>query len=156
LVTAILGLGLLLSAPAEAQSGVGLGIVLGDPSGITLKLPLSGSSAVDFVLGVDTNNGIGDDDAQFHVDWLYSPAVLGRGPGFTVPFYFGIGGVIEFDDDGFDDDFDIGARVPIGIAFEFQSVPLELFLEFGMEVLFINDDGDDLDFDGMLGLRFYF
>lgn len=147
------------ASPAEAQSGtVGLGIMIGDPTGLTLKFPLSANTAIDVGIGADTvNNFDNDDDAQVHVDWLFSPAILGRGNGFTVPIYFGIGGVVEFDDNGRNnDDLDIGVRVPVGIAFEFQRTPLELFLELGMEVLFIDNEGDEFDAGGVLGVRFYF
>ena len=116
-------LGCLFSvSPAFARAGgggtIGLGVALGDPTGFTAKFILSQSTAFDLFIGEDFDNG--DDDLQIHFDWLFSPAVLGRGPGFTVPIYFGLGGVIEIDDNNFNnDDVDLGFRAPLGIAYLF-------------------------------------
>lgn len=156
-VLALAGL-VLLASPAEARkkkapSGIGIGVAIGDPTAFTMKFLLSGNSAFDLMIGEDAD---GFDDLQINFDWLYSPLVLGNGPGFTVPFYFGVGGVLEFDDNDFNDDVDLGLRLPIGIAFEFQKAPIELFLEAAFEIFFINDDNDDLDVDALLGFRYYF
>jgi hypothetical protein len=136
---------------------VGLGIALGDPSGFTAKFLLSQSTAFDLFVGEEFDEG-NDDDLQIHFDWLFSPAVIFQGSTVTVPFYFGVGGVVEIDDNNFDDDIDLGVRAPIGVSFLFRSVPLELFVELGLELIFIDDnnDDDDLDIDGVVGVRYYF
>jgi hypothetical protein len=149
---------LFFAFPSFAQKGggnIGLGIAVGDPTGLTAKFILSQSTAFDLFIGEDFNNG--NDDLQIHFDWLYSPAILGRGPGFTVPLYFGLGGVIEIDDNNFNDDIDLGFRVPIGVAFLFQQVPLELFVELGLELIIIdNNNNDNVDLDAVVGVRYYF
>ena len=152
---------LFLVSPAFARAGgggtIGLGIALGDPSGFTAKFILSQSTAFDLFIGEDFNNGNNNGDLQVHFDWLFSPAILGRGPGFTVPIYFGLGGVVEIDDN-FNNDVDLGIRAPLGIAFLFQKAPLELFIELGLELIFIdnNNNDDDFDIDAVVGLRYYF
>jgi hypothetical protein len=153
-------LGCLFSvSPAFARAGgggkIGLGIAIGDPTGFTAKFILSQSTAFDLFIGEDFDNG--NDDLQIHFDWLFSPAVLGQGPGFTVPLYFGVGGVVEIDDNDFDNDIDLGLRAPLGVAFLFQKTPLELFIELGLELIIIdNDDNNDFDIDAVVGLRYYF
>lgn len=153
-IAAALGFFMLLSATPASAQGVGLGLIVGDPTGLTLKFPLSSNTAIDLAIGADTTDfGDNDDDGQLHVDWLYSPLLLGRGNGVAIPLYFGIGGVIEFDDQGANDDLDLGIRTPLGIAFEFTRSPIELFLEFGIEFMFI--DANELEVTGALGIRFY-
>jgi hypothetical protein len=153
---------LFFSFPAFAKKGgkggggIGIGLAIGDPTGFTAKFILSQSTAFDLFIGEDFDNG-NDDDLQINFDWLFSPAVLGSGPGFTVPFYFGVGGIVQVDDD-FGDDVDLGVRAPVGIAFLFQKTPLELFIELGLELIFIDNGGndDDLDLDANVGIRYYF
>jgi hypothetical protein len=146
-----------LAAPAQARSGgVGLGLTVGDPTGLTVKFPLSGNTAIDAAIGADTVDR--GDDGQLHVDWLIAPAILGRGNGVTVPLYFGIGGVLEFDGNRRnDDDIDLGVRAPLGIAIELSRTPLEFFFELGLEVIVVDAgrDDDNFDLDGALGVRFY-
>jgi hypothetical protein len=151
----------LVATPAFARKGgggqIGLGLAVGDPTGLTLKFLLTQSTAFDLFIGEDFEDG--DDDLQINFDWLFSPVVLGQGPGFSVPLYFGLGGVIEIDDNNFgDDDIDLGIRAPLGVSFLFNQAPIELFIEVALEIIFIDDNNgnDDVDFDAVLGFRYYF
>lgn len=151
-----LGLGLYvgLSAPEASAQEVGLGVVLGDPTGLTAKFLLDQRSAFDIAFGADLDD---DDDFQLHFDYLFSPFSLPSSGQVTIPFYFGIGGVVEFDDnDGNNDDADIGVRVPVGLSFLFQRARMEIFAEFGLELLIIEDNNDEVDVDGGIGFRYYF
>jgi hypothetical protein len=156
LITAAGLLALAHPAPAHAQKGsLGIGLIAGDPTGLTLKFPLAGNTAIDLAVGANAIDN--NDDGQLHADWLIAPAVLARGNGVTIPLYLGLGGLIEFDNRGRNDDIDLGLRAPVGLAFELQRMPLEFFVELGLELLIIDEGNNDdvLDIDGALGVRFY-
>jgi hypothetical protein len=147
-------LGLSLYAKQAQAQQVGLGIVLGDPTGLSAKFLLDQRSAIDLAFGADLDN---DDDLQIHFDYLFSPATIAQSGGVTIPFYFGIGGVVEIDNDNNNnDDADIGLRVPVGLSFLFSRAPVEVFVEAGLEILLIEDNNDEVDFDAGLGFRYYF
>jgi hypothetical protein len=75
-----------------------------------------------------------------------------------MPFYLGIGGrIADFEDDLDDDgDFNLGVRAPIGLMLDFNNVPLDVFFELALVIDFIGYDGVDADFNGALGVRYYF
>jgi hypothetical protein len=66
-----------------------------------------------------------------------------------MPFYYGIGGRIKTSDDA-----RIGVRVPLGLAYLFQNVPVDIFLE----VVPILDLTPKTDFriNAALGARYFF
>jgi hypothetical protein len=149
-----------------ANKTFGLGIMLGAPTGLSGKYYLSSDTALDFGIGV---YGYGRrrhaGDLHLHLSFLWHPVVLAKADAFWLPLYFGIGGRIWDHDYGPDDDFDhlhIGVRAPIGLAFDFQRVPLDIFFEFALILDFVQDGfGDDHDglygdFTGALGVRYYF
>src|SRR5215510_13917967 len=130
---------LAVSATAEAgprrgfssNKKFGLGVILGVPTGLSGKYFLSGDTAFDFAVGFIRyyryRHGI-----HAHADFLWHPINLVSTDPFELPLYFGIGGrIFDFDDnDRYDDDgFAIGVRAPIGIAFDFNDVPLDVFVE---------------------------
>jgi hypothetical protein len=61
-----------------------------------------------------------------------------------------------------DDDFHIGVRGPIGLTFDFNEVPLDVFLEIALILDFHGDHGADddanidLDLNAGVGVRYYF
>jgi hypothetical protein len=55
----------------------------------------------------------------------------------------------------------LGVRAPLGIAFDFNNVPLDAFVELALVIDFLVDDyygGDDVDGDlnAAIGLRYWF
>jgi hypothetical protein len=154
-------LGLLgwLEGTAEASEvggkPFGLGVVVGDPTGLSAKLYLGGTTnAVDFALAFDTA-GIYDDYVYFHATYLWHPSVLASGSGAEVPWHVGVGGFAASDrwDNRGEDDV-LGVRVPIGIDVNLESVPLQFFGDLGLRLALL--PGTDVDFDVGVGARFYF
>jgi hypothetical protein len=99
------------------------------------------------------------DGLHIHVDYLWHPVMLATDEAFYLPLYFGIGGRILDHDHGRDDDddFHLGARVPLGILFDFKRVPIDIFLEIALIVDIVTDHHDDrIDLNGGIGLRYYF
>ena len=159
---------LALSAPraARAEGGnFGLGLIIGSPTGLSLKYYMSRGHALDAAVGLTT---IGSDGIHVHVDYLWHPFVLASEGSFDLAMYVGIGGrVLDHDRGrGHDDDFHIGPRAPLGLVFDFlkSGVPLDVFVEVALVLDFILDDdndgddhdGIDLDLNAGIGARYYF
>jgi len=128
---------------AFAREGVGVGLIVGEPTGVSLKYWLDRSTAIDAALAV---NG----PFQFHADYLVhsnksiTPSELkGR-----FPWYYGIGGRIKNSHET-----EVGVRVPVGISYLFADAPLDLFAEVAPVV----DVAPTvrLGLNGAAGIRFY-
>ena len=136
---------------ARAEGGVGLGIFVGDPFGLDLKIDLQRRSALDVVLGFNT---IRDGRADYgHLTYLVTP-VIGHGRSVLVPLRLGIGVAVFDDGVRFGDRVDVGVRAPLEVAFMFRSAPLELYGEIALLVPFVRQVEADLQ--GGIGFRIYF
>lgn len=159
----LIGMCVLATGVAVAEEGgFGLGVIAGEPTGLSFKGWLSHSRAID---GAAAWSFSGDDSFQFHSDylwhrddWLKAPKAKGR-----MPVHFGVGGRLkwEHDDDegrgrGDDDDDDVhvGIRFPFGLSYLPVSAPLDFFVEIA-PILDVAPD-TDLDLSAALGLRYYF
>ena len=150
----VLGSGL-RARPARADIGVGL--FLGQPTGFDLKVDLANRSALDFVIGWEDFDD-DDRDGYAHLTYLIN---LGnaRGRSVVVPFRIGIGGAVYDDGYGdFGDDLNVAVRAPFEVGLRFRRAPVEIYGEVAIKLTFIdeNDNEDEVDADGGIGLRFYF
>lgn len=145
----LLALALLAPAPTLAAGGpFGAGIILGEPSGLSFKLFLDKSHAVDAALDFSFVH----DKLYIHADYLFhiqtSIARHGLYP------YLGIGGrILVFERHG-DDKGDLAARFPFGITWMPRSVPIDVFLEpvILLELYPELDPG----IEAGIGVRYYF
>jgi hypothetical protein len=138
------------------ESGVSVGIVTGDTNGITLRLPSFGTSSFDISAGVDVDASLNGSDARIRADlnearlradWQ-QPFVVIQNPTVHVPLYVGLGGFVQPEE--------LGVRAPIGMAFQLQNTPLELFAQTGLEAVLLDADTTTeprLGISGALGLR---
>ena len=166
-VVAVLAAATLTTSSAAAKPGrfaanktFGLGIMLGAPTGLSGKYFFSPVSAIDFGVGFIRYYRYRD-GLHLHADYLYHPINLVSTQPFELPLYFGVGArIFDFDDnDRFDDDgFALGVRVPLGIAFDFNEVPLDVFIELALVIDFLFDYRDDylVDLNGAVGIRYWF
>ncbi|MBI4508865.1 MAG: hypothetical protein HY698_04465 [Deltaproteobacteria bacterium] len=160
----VLGLGVMF-VPAHADAHrsssrtIGLGVTLGEPTGLSLDIRPSHSSSLELAIGWDTiDQDEGHlDDGYVHLEYVVRPFVLAHSGRLAVPFYLGIGAFLLEHGSWNEDDLHLGARVPFGIAFEFRA-PVQIFLEVALRFFLIDDHGahDDLDLGGALGFRVYF
>jgi hypothetical protein len=152
IVSASLALVLLLSAAADARTeGFGLGIILGEPTGVTAKTWLDRDSAIDFAAAWSFRD---TDSFHFHADYLIHKGGLLELDAAEHMLYFGAGGVIEFRDDRKGHDTEAGIRLPFGVAFHLKAAPVELFGEIVpvMEVA----PSTGLHMNAGIGARYYF
>jgi hypothetical protein len=151
-VAALLGT---TARPARAEVGVGL--FVGQPTGLDVKLDLQRKTALDFVIGWNDFDDDRGRDGYAHLTFLVNLANV-RGRSVLVPFRLGVGGAVFDDNRDFGDDINIAVRAPFEVGIRFRRTPLEIYGELALVVVLIdeNDNHDDIDADGGIGLRVYF
>jgi hypothetical protein len=135
LVYMVLGMMFILVKPTSAQDhGFGMGLILGEPTGLSAKLWTSKENAFDFGLGVSVGgdrikykgNYNRTSRIHFHMDYLWH-AFNAINSTERFPLYYGIGG--RFNTGGnYEGSF--GVRGVFGIAWFPRSTPIDVFLEF--------------------------
>lgn len=136
-----------LSQAQDASKDVGIGFMVGEPTGLSLKSWTSGNNAFDIGLAWS----LGRYDAiNIHADYLWhNYSAFSEVDSGILPLYYGIGGRVVFDEN----DAVIGARVPVGLNYLFEDAPIGLFIE--VAPIFNIAPSTDFDVDGGLGVRFY-
>ncbi|MBP9128267.1 MAG: hypothetical protein KBG07_05800 [Elusimicrobia bacterium] len=147
LVLGIAGIGRTASPqPGEARD-FGVGVILGDPTGLSAKYWLTHKRAVDMALAWDLSGS--DDRLEIHADHLWHFDLdISRMQG-RLPLYVGLGGRVLTGHDA-----RVGVRVPLGISYMFPRIPIELFGEITPLLDFTPDT--DTSVNGGAGIRFYF
>jgi hypothetical protein len=118
----------------QANKTFGLGLELGEPTGLNGKYFVSESGALDFGIGWIYSHYYYGDGIHLYADYLWHPTSLVSASAFELPFYIGVG-LRYWDFDYCDRNVctfggsAIGVRVPIGISFDFNHVPLDIFLQ---------------------------
>jgi hypothetical protein len=132
--------------PGEAGD-LGVGVVLGSPTGLTMKYWLDQSNAFDASLAWKFGH---DDRLAMSADYLWHITLsdVYSLPG-KLPFYAGAGLRVLAGDDS-----EAGLRIPLGLAFLFHDAPIEIYGEIVPVVRFAPDIDSDLD--GGVGFRYYF
>lgn len=141
--------------PVE-KGALGVGIILGEPTGVAAKLYLADDTAIAAAVGFAFVEG----GLHAHADYLLHPWVLEDAELFVLPVYVG-GGVRLLSEDrgGGQSVFHLGARGVGGMLFEFKEIPLDVFVEIAavLDYAFTGDDGGvGLGLNAGLGARYYF
>jgi hypothetical protein len=135
-----------LQAQATPEKGaVGIGVMIGEPTGVSLKFWNSSSRAYD--LGVAWSFS-GNDAISLHGDYLWHKW-LDSEKG-ELAFHYGLGARALVTENN----SAAGLRVPVGISYLIQDTPIELFVEVAPVINVLPDT--DADGVGGLGARFYF
>lgn len=126
------------ATPAQAQStGFGAGLILGEPTGISLKGWISDTRAIDGAVAWSLRDG-----AYFsiHADYLFHNMELIKLSRGRLPLYYGPGVRIRswngnrYWDHGRWHAYsgsraDLGIRFPVGLNYLPENTPVDLFLE---------------------------
>jgi hypothetical protein len=145
----ILGLAILfLSGIARSQDkDFGLGIILGEPTGISAKKWLSDNSALD---GAVAWSLVTPSSFHLHADYLYHDFNIFNVKKGKLPLYFGIGFRVRIREG----DNRLGIRIPVGICYIFDQSPLDIFYELG-PVLDLTP-ATKLRLTSSIGIRYFF
>ncbi len=138
---------MLLAGTSEAQNyGLGLGIILGEPTGISLKYWTSRTTAIDGAIAWSLGK---HNRMYFHGDYLWhNDRIINVSKG-RLPIYYGVGARL-----GFNGDSSLGIRGVIGLDYQFATIPLDMFLEL-VPVMNLAPS-TDFDFNGAIGVRYFF
>ena len=128
---------------AGQEGPFGLGIILGDPTGISAKYWLDKSNAIDAAIGFDRFSIHAD--YLWHIWDLFPQTNHGE-----LGAYVGPGLVYK---DKKHDNL-VGVRFALGAVFEVTQYPVEFFAEL-VPVLELSPD-TDLGLDGGIGVRYFF
>jgi hypothetical protein len=141
-----------------ASSGFGLGLMVGEPTGLSAKYWLNSSMAIDGGLAwsftsdrYHPHKGYWERGGHLHIhgDILWHkfdliPITVGQ-----LPVYFGGGARIRIEDSP-----RLGVRGNFGLAYIFQKVSLDIFLE--LSPVFDIVPQPDFGIGGALGVRYFF
>ena len=134
-----------LTAPVCAAADVAGGLIIGDPTGFTLKAWQDRRHAWDLGMGWSTG---ANDRLNLKLDYTihqYDVLDVERG---QAPVYFGVGVHARFNPD------ELGVRVPVGINYLFADAPVGVFGELAPTMLV----SPDTEFQMALavGVRYHF
>ena len=147
-------LALTFNAAAQDYKGhYGIGLLIGEPIGISIKKFNNNNEAFQYTLGysaVDKEEGV-----NIGADYLlhnYDIITAERG---RIPLYYG-GGIHfkSYNEEG----NQLYARVTLGVAYEVTDFPVDLFFEFapGLSLLRISDEYGLVVPNYGIGARLYF
>jgi hypothetical protein len=136
----------------------GLGVIIGEPTGISAKLWTSPTNAFDFGLGWSVagnkfdNEGAsnGESRIHFHMDYLWHAFDAIKSEE-RFPIYYGIGGRINT---GGGYNTSVAVRGVIGIAWMPRETPIDIFVELAPSLQLSPSTGFAID--AGLGARYYF
>lgn len=140
---------------AQSDRGFGLGLIIGDPTGVTMKGFLTPETAIDGAVGFGL---LGGEDLHVHADFLWHFEIK-RWDSAALSLYLGVGPELGFHfhdhPNGRDDhdDVRIGARAPFGLAMMFDA-PFDVFLEVAAGLWLVEKVGFHLD--AAIGGRYWF
>lgn len=139
----------MMAGLAGAEPRLGVGVSVGDPTGLSLGWrgnAWSGAQA-----------GLGYDDGGFdvHADYLQTVTILEPFRRVQVPLYVGAGAGFETGQAGWlGESSEASLRVPVGASLLFDRVPIELFAQGVPTVRVVPDTAFGVDLG--LGARWYF
>jgi hypothetical protein len=151
----LIAIAMLLTTVAAAQmSGTGIGLVIGEPTGLSLKSWLSGNSAITVGAAWSFQH---DGSLFLWADYtLHSFDITNSGSDRSLAFYYGLGGKVSLVDRGDNDGNDavIGARIPLGLMIPLRHHPVDFFVEVVPTI----DLAPDTDFgvNGGIGAHLFF
>ena len=146
----------LVAQPTQATSSLnettgqfGAGLIIGEPTGASLKYFVNDTLAIDGALGLSLH---AHSDFYLHGDVLWHNFDLIPVSQGKAPVYFGAGGLFRFRNSGQEDQFAI--RVPVGVSYIFDNAPVDIFAEIGPALDLTPAVRGEIT--GGIGIRFWF
>ena len=127
------------------DEGFGLGLILGEPTGLSAKIWTGEHTAIDAAMAwsfIDTGF------LRVHADMLHHIFSIDVEKG-QLPIYFGLGAKLVFSSN-----LELGVRLPVGISYLFESAPFDVFIEVvpGLNLI----PATTFFIEGGLGARYFF
>lgn len=147
----MLSLSMMMATTAQADNAIG--VVLGDPTGLSGRFGLDGQHSLEGAIAYSTGSRSG---LHVHTTYLRDNArtfsVENSGP---IEMYYGIGlRVIAIDSGKHDGEVAVGPRAPLGLLYNINNPNLEIFGELSLALDLVPDT--DVDLDAGIGMRYRF
>lgn len=131
------------------DKGLGVGVIIGQPTGFSVKSWLNPQNALDFGLGFSFAKN--DNRVHIHADYLWhSFSAIHSTEKFVL--YYGPG--LKLKTGRSNEDAVLGIRGVIGIEWMARTAPVDIFLEIAPVMNVV--PGTGLDMDAGFGARYYF
>lgn len=138
-------------APASVDyvGRLGVGLIVGEPTGASVKYWFNDKMAVDGAAGWSFHD---HSDFYVHGDVLWHDFDLLPVSHGLLPVYFGVGAMGRIRNDNRDNE--VGIRVPVGVSYMFDRAPVDVFVEVapGVDVA----PTVRADITGGVGIRYWF
>ena len=137
----------------EPPLGIGVGVVLGVPTGISLGYRAASKRSFSSAIAWSAPKN----SLHVHIDYLFevTQIVDPNAPMYQFPLYAGIGTRIQINQNATRYNSSLfGIRAPIGLVFLPQVIPFEVFAEI-VPVMSLYPE-TQVTFDGAIGARYYF
>ena len=139
---------LFLPGISRADNEMGLGIIVGAPTGVSGKVWKDDRHAMDAAIGWS----LGDNESFYvHGDYLFQdPKQFAVSEG-KMPYYYGLGARLRQDSGK---DARLGVRAPLGLEYLLEDAPLDIFIEIALVVDLVPETEADLN--AGIGVRYRF
>ncbi len=138
--------GLFSNVAVAQDSGFGLGVILGEPTGLSFKTWIGSTTAID---GGIAWSFVGKGSFHLHIDYLVHNFNIFKVDKGKLPLHYGIGLRIKAEEKS-----RVGVRIPVGICYIFKKAPLDVFFEIGP--LLDLAPKTDFGITANIGIRYYF
>ncbi|MCK4321194.1 MAG: DUF3996 domain-containing protein [Candidatus Bathyarchaeota archaeon] len=144
----VIGLLLFCGFVHAQDSGFGLGIIIGEPTGISAKAWVGKYRAICGAAGWSLT-----EEKHFHIygDYIFHNFELIKLEKGKLPIYYGFGCRIKAKEGS---NTEIGVRIPLGMDYFIPNTPLDIFFELVPTLDVIPKTDVDINFG--LGIRFFF
>lgn len=158
IMTGVLLFMICATSQLNAAEGFGMGVIIGEPTGVSIKNWVSDRHAIDAAAAWSFSE---NDSFQLHADYLIHDFSLLRPEGLSgrMPVYVGLGARVKLEEDdnaggrNVDNDL-VGLRIPVGVSYLFDDAAVDLFAEL-VPILDVAPDSD-FDINAAIGARLYF
>jgi hypothetical protein len=123
IIVFLLGIIVLPITAGAQDSGFGLGIILGEPTGVSFKSWVGRREAIDVAVAWSFD---GEGAIHIHADYLFHNFRLFRIEKGDLVLYYGIGVRVKTVHRT-----QVGIRIPLGLSYLFERDPIEIFFELG-------------------------
>jgi len=133
------------SGHAQQKGTFGLGFIIGDPTGISMKFWTKETDALEIAAGWK------EKEIEIHVDYLWHNFDLLPVKNGRLPVFYGLGIETKLKEDK---DNEIGIRAIAGLEYLFDAVPLDFFLQIAPTLQLTPES--KVKGEAALGFRFFF
>lgn len=136
----------LLSQPNNSKNGIG--IIVGDPTGIAVKFLNSGYRHFNGAVAWDSGNKNNDGSLYMHADYIFKKWNINAGGATNFQALLGGGLALDTGSES------LGLRIPFGVTYIFSEVPVDAYIELvpGLSLV----PSSDFFVDAAFGIRFLF